>query len=371
MRIQSTILALLAAVALAACGASKTEIKECALPGSTPCGGTCVNLQEDQLNCGACGTVCPAGKSCDAGVCSATCAAPLVKCGSGATSFCANTQADNANCGTCGNSCGAGLVCAGGTCAPPSCPSGLTDCSGSCRDLTNDRANCGTCGNACGSLVCAAGVCSVSCGPGLTTCGSGAASFCADTLGDPANCGGCGVACAAADLCVRGGCIAPATAVTFRGVRTGAIAISSLTGWTQCYLDLYSNPGTALAGAILNACNKPWVLVGCRATGAVNLNAAAMGHESDVFFVTGNSASGQNKLHVANGVAWYFDNNWSMGYVVAGDTASLNSCDTATTGTAAGRVCFHTGIAVGGYRCGTNTSLNSSTAFERIVFHAD
>jgi hypothetical protein len=409
----TSILALIAAVALAACGASKTEIKECALAGSVKCGATCVNLQEDQLNCGACGTACPAGQACSGGACSATCAAPLTKCGSGATAFCASTQTDVANCGSCGNACGVGLACSLGTCAVAcapgltdcsgscrdlqaderscgscgnvcpagnvcsagacalSCQAGLTDCGGSCRDLATDQNNCGGCGTTCGSQVCSAGACSVSCGPGLTTCGAGAASFCADTLADPANCGGCGVACAAADFCVRGACTGPAAGtVRFRGVRTGAIGIATLTGWTQCYLDLYNNPGTTIAGDIFNLCNRTWVLVGCRATGAVNLLAAAIGHTSDVFFVTGNTGSGQNKVHAANGVAWYFDNTWSMGYAQAGDAVSLNSCDTNATGNTAARVCFHTGGA-GGYRCGVTTSLNSSTAFERIVFHAD
>lgn len=50
-------------VILAGCGSD-----DC-LSGSTNCGGTCVNLAEDDLNCGACGTACNFG--CFGGTCKA------------------------------------------------------------------------------------------------------------------------------------------------------------------------------------------------------------------------------------------------------------------------------------------------------------
>jgi len=37
--------------------------------GTTMCGGTCVNTNSDRYNCGSCGTVCPAGETCQVGKC--------------------------------------------------------------------------------------------------------------------------------------------------------------------------------------------------------------------------------------------------------------------------------------------------------------
>ena len=45
------------------------------------------------------------------------------------------------HCGGCGQACAKGESCVGGLCTP-NC-GGLTNCSGSCRDLQSDAANCG------------------------------------------------------------------------------------------------------------------------------------------------------------------------------------------------------------------------------------
>ena len=42
--------------------------------GETVCGGACVDLTSDPLNCGACSTVCGAGQVCSNSACTATCA---------------------------------------------------------------------------------------------------------------------------------------------------------------------------------------------------------------------------------------------------------------------------------------------------------
>ena len=47
-----------------------TTTTTCAAP-EADCGGACVNVQTSAANCGACGTACPAGQQCSAGVCGA------------------------------------------------------------------------------------------------------------------------------------------------------------------------------------------------------------------------------------------------------------------------------------------------------------
>jgi hypothetical protein len=76
-------------------------------------GSTCVNPQTDFDNCGACGTACAVGGSCEAGACS--CPAGQTACGG----TCTNLQSDPNNCGSCGNACMPGWFCPDGMCAPP------------------------------------------------------------------------------------------------------------------------------------------------------------------------------------------------------------------------------------------------------------
>ncbi len=177
--------------------------------------------------------------------------------------------------------------------------------------------------------------------------------------------GACGNAWAAGQVCSASAC-----RLNFSGVGTG-LAISDLGSWSQCFLGLYNVPGGTLTTDIPAACTKANILVACRQTGASTLTVAAMGPRADVFFVTGNTSS-PGVTHSANGVGWYFDDNWSMGFAKAGDAVTLSQCDVASTPNSDLRLCWHTlSTAVGGYRCGATTGLNSSTAWERIVFNAD
>jgi hypothetical protein len=89
-----------------------------------------------------------------------------------------------------GHGCGNSKQCCSGFCDPTTttcgCPTGQTNCSGTCIDLSSDNHNCGSCGNVCpAGQMCSSGQCV--CPPGTTKLCNGT---CAHTCG---NCpGGCG-----------------------------------------------------------------------------------------------------------------------------------------------------------------------------------
>ncbi len=79
------------------------------------CGEICVDLDADDLNCGACGTMCPSGQSCVARTCVADCAAPMMACGA----ECVDVQTSEAHCGGCDDACTPRGECIAGDCAEP------------------------------------------------------------------------------------------------------------------------------------------------------------------------------------------------------------------------------------------------------------
>ena len=138
--------------------------------------------------------------------------------------------------------------------------------------------------------------------------------------------------------------------------------------WLQCYNDIYAIALTQnVVGSVLSACNKSKLLLGCRAVGNSSLIVAAMGLRSDVLY---NCSSISSCTNVANGVGWYYSDSYSWGFVNGSDTLTRNSCDTFSTN-ADYRLCWHTGQNNGGYRCGSITSLNSATTYERVIYHAN
>ena len=233
-------------------------------PGETFCDredGYCADLDENDLNCGACGNVCLSGTNCENGECapggSVDCPVDRVLCGAvccaagegclvpeevcapvdcptgqvlcgaaccdacqtgltdcGVFMGCVDLNSDQFNCGSCGAACVVGEeVCSGAQCVPAGgggCKDGnLTYCGGACVALNSDPANCGGCGIVCaGGMTCSSSVCVLACLTGLTNCNG----VCVDLNSDPANCGNCGVACAAGETCQFGACVAPAPA---------------------------------------------------------------------------------------------------------------------------------------------------------------
>ena len=152
------------------------------------------------------------------------------------------------------------------------------------------------------------------------------------------------------------------------------VSEDDLVGWSECFANLYNEVEPDLTGEILGEeCTGSKLLMACRPVGAANFQLLAMGERADVLFDVGSQSDG---THEANGVAWYFSDNFSWGFAPAGDTVNRTECDTQFGGPEADsdlRLCWHTlGNEIGtGYRCGANESLNGSDEFERVIFEAD
>jgi hypothetical protein len=136
-------------------------------------------------------------------------------------------------------------------------------------------------------------------------------------------------------------------------------------GWAQCFIEKY-NGNTSLTTVLTNNCTKADLMLACRQTNSQTLTVLSWAPRGDVIFSTGTG----NTPHNANGTGWYYSNSYSWGFAKLGDALSRNSCDIQNTNPAL-RLCWHTGgnSLNGGWRCGSTTSLNSSTTWERIVYH--
>jgi hypothetical protein len=282
-----------------------------------------------------------------------------------------------------GSACGSGEVCSGSACVV-TCPGDEIACNGQCIDPNRDNTYCGAtadcqganAGSACGSgSVCdGSGACALTCQSGLTDCNG----TCTDTDFDPNNCGMCGSACAVEQACSAGACTA-LFATTFVGPQTN-IPIDTLQGWSQCFVEDYNTAGTSIDG-VLAACSGSELMMACRPTGSDTLQLAAYAARADVTFETGQSST----PHDANGVGWYFDEDFAWGFAPEGAPIELSVCDTydINNGTDAStplRLCWHTVGAdlgygsdtfYGGFRCGADTDLNDSSSFERVIYQAN
>ena len=150
---------------------------------------------------------------------------------------------------------------------------------------------------------------------------------------------------------------------TFAGIIT-KVPKDSLSGWTVCYQDTYDNGLDAFD--ILSNCTKRNIMLACGEVDSPDYEVLAQAPRADVFFETGKS----NILHVANGVGWYFSENFSMGFAPEGSDIRRNSCDMEETQKEE-RLCWHTFTWNGGYSCGATQSLNNDSTWERIVLEAD
>jgi len=151
------------------------------------------------------------------------------------------------------------------------------------------------------------------------------------------------------------------------GIQSGIAESSVLSkGWTLCYSDTYAD-GTTPVSSILSACGGAHLMLACRPVGDANLTLASHAPRSVVTADTGNADNG---VYTPFGsVGWYFNDNWSWGFFVAGDGVGKNSCDVASGAYPDQRMCWHAsgGFISDGYRCGTNI-LNLDPTWERLVY---
>ncbi|MCB9642807.1 MAG: hypothetical protein H6728_06985 [Myxococcales bacterium] len=193
-----------AVLGLVACQPTTPASTVCS-SGQARCGEACVDLRQDDKNCGACGKICRSDEKCDKGFCILRCESGTQACGDA----CVDVLANNKHCGLCGKACASGEQCTSGQCVS-TCPPNLPDvCDGTCVDLQRDRTHCGKCGETCAAgRLCTGGRCL--CPQGQFLCGS----FCVDPMTSTSHCGDCKRPCAEGQLCASGTCVPSCPAAT-------------------------------------------------------------------------------------------------------------------------------------------------------------
>ena len=160
-------------------------------------------------------------------------------------------------------------------------------------------------------------------------------------------------------------CAAPAGGggqFAFAGVRENT-PDNQIVGWRACHTSTFGATTNGL-NAVVAGCAGNRIMYGCRQVGAANWTLLAQGSRAAVFTDTGRG----NATIRDNGVEWYFNNSYSMGFAPQGNAVSRNSCDT-QGGNGNLRMCWHTNgdRMTSGYRCG-NTFLNGNNGWERRIW---
>jgi hypothetical protein len=155
--------------------------------------------------------------------------------------------------------------------------------------------------------------------------------------------------------------------------------VTGLWGWTLVYQGTYGTFDVPINTLFAGVTAGDYVMYAARPTGSATITLLAAAIESDVRTVTlGNSTT------TSNGAEWYYNAN-SIGFAGLGNTIFQSTADTSSTNPEL-RLSWHTGGGVtgfggqsnsvgptdvdGGWRAGTTTNLNNSTAWERLVFVA-
>jgi hypothetical protein len=149
-------------------------------------------------------------------------------------------------------------------------------------------------------------------------------------------------------------------------------------GWSLCHQETYGTSGTTINNLFDN-CSGDYVMLASGLTNSSTLDLAAAALLSDVTTYTA-----RHETHLANGAEWYF-NGGSLGFAPQGASIFQNSADVNATGLYRGtaidstsdfRLSWHTagGYDItpaeldGGWRSGTNISLNNDQNWNRYVF---
>ncbi len=210
---------------------------------------------------------------------------------------------------------------------------------------------------------CEAGARACSCAPERGDCDAKPGNGCeTKIMTDRNHCGDCNSPCAKGLSCSDGACTG---GYTFSGVATN-VPIEKLAGWSQCFIGSYGD--SVPISKVLASCTQAQLMMACRQAGSSTLQVAAYAPRNDVLFDTGPG----NSVHNANGVGWYFSENESWGFAPLGAAVARGSCDVLQSLSSDSRLCWHTlgGGLDGGWRCGADTELNGSVAFERLLFQA-
>lgn len=147
---------------------------------------------------------------------------------------------------------------------------------------------------------------------------------------------------------------------------------ADLTGWELCYTDLYGTPSAPIygAGGVLDElCTGDYLLLAGAPVGSTTLTLLAAAPRTDVLFVTPQDSE---TVHVANGSGWYFNDDYSWGFLLEGDIPDKDECDVRDDGAVDLRLCWHVfgQELTGGYRLGSVEDLNDSQDYARFIYHA-
>ena len=157
------------------------------------------------------------------------------------------------------------------------------------------------------------------------------------------------------------------------GPQTG-VDESALTGWSVCWSSDYgtdwTNPDNLLTTVLAN-CDGDYLLLAGGPVASTVYDVLAVAPRADVIFDTGTG----NTPHNANGSGWYYNDDYSWGFALAGDPIDRGSCDWLDSNDYPGtgpngdlRLCWHTanGSINTGWRSGKNSSLGST--YRRVIY---